>query len=90
MSRFRKLSHGIWHCQYHIVWVHQYRYRVLDGPIRDAAYKGIHAICGYSGSEVIEMNVEKRPCPSHSNGSTKNCTVRFDGLIERTDDQKNF
>ena len=31
MSRFKKLSHTIWHCQYHIVWVPKYRYRVLAG-----------------------------------------------------------
>jgi REP element-mobilizing transposase RayT len=24
MSRFQKLSHVIWHCQYHIVWVPKY------------------------------------------------------------------
>ena len=59
MSRFRKLSHTIWHFHCHIVWVLKYRYRVLDGPVRDAAYKGIHSICGYSGSEVVEMNVQK-------------------------------
>ena len=33
MSRFKKLSHVIWHCQYHIVWVPKYRYRVLSGEI---------------------------------------------------------
>jgi len=27
MSRFEKLTHVIWHCQYHIVWVPKYRYR---------------------------------------------------------------
>ena len=59
MSRFRKLSHTIWHCQYHIVWVPKYRYRVLGGPIRDAAREGIHAICGYAGCEVVEMNVQR-------------------------------
>ena len=59
MSRFRKLSHTIWHCQYHIVWAPKYRHRVIDGPIRDATYKGIHAICGYIDSEVVEMNVQK-------------------------------
>lgn len=58
MSRFRKLSHTIWHCQYHIVWVPKYRYRVLVEPLREAAYEGIHSICGYSGCEVIEMNVQ--------------------------------
>ena len=59
MSRFCKLSYTIWHCQYHILWVPKYRYRILDGPIKDAAYEGIHAICGYAGCEIIEMNVQK-------------------------------
>ena len=58
MSRFRKLSHTLWHCQYHIVWVPKYRYKIFDGPIKDAAYNGIHAICGYAGCEVVEMNVQ--------------------------------
>ncbi len=31
MSRFEKLTHVLWHCQYHIVWVPKYRYRVLKG-----------------------------------------------------------
>ena len=36
MSRFKKLSHTIWHCEYHIVWVPKYRYRVLQGKIKEA------------------------------------------------------
>ena len=28
MSRFKKLSHVIWFCQYHIVFVPKYRYRI--------------------------------------------------------------
>ena len=59
MSRFRKLSHTIWHCQYHIVWVPKYRYRVLRGPIGVAVYESIQAICGYAGAEVVEMNVQE-------------------------------
>jgi len=35
MSRFKKLSHTIWHCEYHIVWVPKYRYRVLPGKIKE-------------------------------------------------------
>ncbi len=31
MSRFQKLTHVLWHCQYHMVWVPTYRYRVLKG-----------------------------------------------------------
>ena len=59
MSRFRKLSHTIWHCQYHLVWVPKYRYRILAGPLKDAAEKGIHAIAGYCVCEVLELNVQK-------------------------------
>ena len=59
MSRFRKLSHTIWHCQYHIVWVPKYRYRVLRGPVGAAVNESIYAICGYAGAEVVEMNVQE-------------------------------
>ena len=33
MSRFPKLTQTIWPCQYHMVWVPKYRYRLLDGQI---------------------------------------------------------
>ena len=59
MSRFRKLSHTIWHCQYHIVWVPKYRHRILDGAIREATETGIQAISGYAGCEVVELNVQR-------------------------------
>src|SRR5512139_3407049 len=58
VSRFRKLSHTIWHCQYHIVWVPKYRYRILQGAVKEAAESGIMAICGYAGCEVVELNVQ--------------------------------
>lgn len=57
-SRFRKLSHTLWHCQYHIVWVPKYRYRVLQGSVKESAERGIMAICGYVGCEVVELNVQ--------------------------------
>ncbi len=47
------------HCQYHVLCVPKYRYRILGGPIKEAAYEGIHSICGYAGCEVVEMNVQK-------------------------------
>ena len=39
VSRFRKLSHTIWHCQYHISWVPKYRNRVSVGPVREARHQ---------------------------------------------------
>ena len=59
MSRFRKLSHTIWHCQYHIIWAPKYRYRVLSGNVGESMATGIQAICGYAGGEVDELNVQK-------------------------------
>ena len=58
MSRFRKLSHTTWHCQYHVVWVPKYRYRILTGKIKEHLQSGIQAICGFSGCEVVELNVQ--------------------------------
>ena len=43
MSRFRKLSHSIWHCQYHIVWVPKYRHKILKGEIADYCRREFHS-----------------------------------------------
>lgn len=59
MSRFRRLSHSIWHCQYHITWVPKYRYRVLVGGVREAVEEGIQAICGYTNCEIMELNIQR-------------------------------
>jgi putative transposase len=58
VSRFRKLSHTIWHCQYHVVWVPKYRFRILTGAVKVAMEAGIQAICGFAGCEVVELNVQ--------------------------------
>ncbi len=58
MSRFKKLSHVIWHCQYHIVWVPKYRYRVLKGPVAEEVFASIQEFCGQLGCEVVEVNVQ--------------------------------
>ena len=58
MSRFRKLSHTIWHCQYHIVWVPKYRYRILTGKIAKEAEYMIKTYAAQLKAEVIELNVQ--------------------------------
>ncbi len=58
MSRFKRLSHVIWCCKYHIVWVPKYRFRILTGPIAEELYKTIHVYCGRMGCEVIELNIQ--------------------------------
>jgi putative transposase len=58
VSRFRKLSQTIWHCQYHVVWVPKYRFRILTGPVKVAMEAAIQAICGFASCEVVELNVQ--------------------------------
>jgi len=52
VSRFQRLSHTLCHCQYQVVWVPKYRFRILIGAVKEAAEVGIQAICGYAGCEV--------------------------------------
>lgn len=59
MSRFRKLSHVIWHCQYHLVWVPKYRYRVLEGDVGHEVHNCMQVFAGYKGCEVIELNIQE-------------------------------
>jgi len=58
MSRFKKLSHTIWHCQYHIVWTPKYRYRVLDGGVKQEVGNCIRAFSEQKKCEVVELNVQ--------------------------------
>ena len=58
MSRFQKLSHVIWPCQYHIVWVPKYRYKVLKGKIGEEVRKTIIVQSERLGCEIIELNVQ--------------------------------
>ena len=58
MSRFKKLSQTIWHCQYHIVWVPKYRFKVLYGKVKEEVERCIRAFTEQQGGEVVELNVQ--------------------------------
>ena len=58
MSRFRKLAQTIWYCQYHIVWVPKYRFRVLADNVSEEVENCIRAFSEQQGCEVVELNVQ--------------------------------
>jgi putative transposase len=58
MSRFRKLSQSIWHCQYHIVWVPKYRYKILQGAVAVEVENCIRAFSEQKECEVVELNIQ--------------------------------
>lgn len=58
MSRFKRLSHTIGHCEYHIVWVPKYRYRVMQGKIKEEVELCVREQTGQMNCEVQELNVQ--------------------------------
>ncbi len=58
MSRFRRLTQTIWHCQYHVVWVPKYRFRILSGKVATEINNCIRAFSEQKEFEIIELNVQ--------------------------------
>jgi putative transposase len=59
MSRFKRLSHSLWHCQYHIVWTPKCRIRILEGEVGQEVTNCIRAFSEQKQFEIIELNVQK-------------------------------
>ncbi len=59
MSRFRKISHVIWHCQYHIVWTPKFRYRILKGLVKNELEKILYLNCKKNECEIQELNIQE-------------------------------
>ncbi|MEM1095116.1 MAG: IS200/IS605 family transposase [Bacteroidota bacterium] len=57
-GKYRKLSHVVYQCTYHIVWVPKYRFRILTGAIRDMVEKDIRTLSEWKEVEVIELSVQ--------------------------------
>jgi len=57
-SKYKKLSHVVYKCDYHIVWTPKYRYRVLFGEVKILVENDIRMLCEWKGVEIIEMNVQ--------------------------------
>jgi putative transposase len=57
-SRYKKLSHVVYKCDYHIVWTPKYRFRVLFGEVKTLVENDIRMLCEWKSVEVIELNVQ--------------------------------
>jgi putative transposase len=58
MSSFKILSHVIYRCTYHIVWTPKYRFRVLEGLVKESLAKDIQMLLEWKSCELIEMNIQ--------------------------------
>jgi len=59
MGKYKKLSHVIYKCDYHIVWVPKYRLRILKGEIKSLVEEDIRNLCEWKSCEVVELNVQE-------------------------------
>lgn len=59
MSKYKKLSHVIYYHVYHIVWTPKYRYRVLEGSVKEFVEETIRSLCEWKRIEILEINIQK-------------------------------
>ncbi len=58
MSRYKKLSHVIYKCDYHIVWVLKYRFRIMSGNVKALIEEDIRMLCEWKKCGIHEMSVQ--------------------------------
>ena len=58
MSNFKKLSHVIYRCDYHIVWTPKYRFRILEGLVKEQLIQDIEMLLVWSGCEKKELKIQ--------------------------------
>jgi putative transposase len=59
MKRFKRLSHSIYECKYHIVFCPKYRYRIFMDDIAEYTRQQIYQLCKQKELlEVLELNVK--------------------------------
>lgn len=59
MGQWKRQSHVIWQCSYHIVWCPKYRYRILTGEIGRFVEETIRLVCEWKGVGILELNVRE-------------------------------
>ena len=57
--QFKKLSHSLYECKYHIVFCPKYRYKILEGEVAQYIRQKLYDLCHQKeGVEILEVNVQ--------------------------------
>ena len=58
-KRYRRLSHSVYECKYHVVFCPKYRHRILKGDIAEYTRQQIYQLCRQKDKlEVLELNIQ--------------------------------
>lgn len=55
----RRLSHVIYRCDYHIVWTPKYRFKILEGLVKELLSHDIKMLLEWNKCEMKELNIQK-------------------------------
>ena len=58
MSKYIKLTHVYYKCDYHIVFTPKYRFRILEGMIQSLVEHDMQTICSCKNVEIQEVNIQ--------------------------------
>ena len=58
MGKYRKLTHVVYKCDYHIVFTPKYRFRILTGDVGAAIEQDLRQVCSWKEVEIDEMSVQ--------------------------------
>jgi len=59
---YKRLSHSIWLCKYHIVFCPKYRFHVLEGKVEVKVRNELYKLCGMKHQiDIEEINIQ----PTH-------------------------
>ena len=58
MSKYRKLTHVVYKCDYHMVFAPKYRFRILTGAVAEMVERDIRALSAWRDVEVGELSVQ--------------------------------
>jgi len=57
--QFKRLSHSLYECKYHVVFCPKYRYRIFQAELADYTRSQIESLCRQKDQvEVLELNIQ--------------------------------
>ena len=82
-QRFKRLSHSLYECKYHIVFCPKYRYRILKEAIGEYVQQQVYQLCKQKEEiEVLEMNVQSDHVHLVVSIPPKNAVSAFMGYLK--------
>lgn len=58
MAKYRKLTHTVYCCDYHVVFTPKYRFRILEGKVGDIVEHKIRQLCSWYDVDIKEMTIQ--------------------------------